>query len=137
MGALAQAKLRLAEGQVQLRLARQGVLGTPRLELLCQQLGLDTFQKQVVMHLALLRVKCSDPACFPSVSSARRAAQVLLIACGAVISPVVKQLLAQSSSGKVWETEELTVGRILEVFTTSFHEQASGCAHTAHERREN
>ena len=91
-----QAKLRLIEGRIALRLSREGKLGPPRLEQLCVQLSLDDFQKQV-----------------------------LLIACGNTISPVVKQLLAQTSNGRGIDAEELTVGRILEIFTTSFHEQVA------------
>ena len=40
-----QAKVKLIEGKIGLRLGRQGKLGTPRLEGLCQQLKLDVFEK--------------------------------------------------------------------------------------------
>ena len=66
----------------------------PRLEGLCTQLSLDEFEKSV-----------------------------LLIACGNTISPVVRQLLAQTSTGRSFDAEELTVGRVLQVLTASFHEQ--------------
>ena len=36
-----QAKLKLIEGRIALRLSKAGTLGTPRLEQLCLQLGLD------------------------------------------------------------------------------------------------
>ena len=80
-----QAKLRISEAKIALRLQRPGKLGTPRLEGLCAQLQLDAFEKSV-----------------------------LLITCGYTISPVVKQLLAQTSasshsshsvqimSGQIW-----------------------------------
>ena len=64
-----QAKLRISEAKIALRLQRPGKLGTPRLEGLCAQLQLDAFEKSV-----------------------------LLITCGYTISPVVKQLLAQTSA---------------------------------------
>jgi SpoVK/Ycf46/Vps4 family AAA+-type ATPase len=89
-----QAKVRLIEGRIALRLGRAGKLGKPRLEGLCDQLHLDAFEKSV-----------------------------LLIACGNTISPVVKQLLAQTSAGRSFDADELTVGRILQVLTSTFHEQ--------------
>ena len=92
-----QAKLRISEAKIALRLQRPGKLGTPRLEGLCAQLQLDAFEKSV-----------------------------LLITCGYTISPVVKQLLAQTSaSSHSYDADRLSVGRILQVFTTSFHEQVS------------
>ena len=92
-----QAKLRISEAKIALRLQRPGKLGTPRLEGLCAQLQLDAFEKSV-----------------------------LLITCGYTISPVVKQLLAQTSaSAHSYDADRLSVGRILQVFTSSFHEQVS------------
>lgn len=67
----------------------------PRLEALCASLQLDGFEKSV-----------------------------LLITCGYTISPVVKQLLAQTSGSHAYDSDRLSVGRILQVFTMSFHEQA-------------
>ena len=89
-----QAKVRMIESRIELRLGRSSALGTPRLEGLCKQLSLDAFQKSV-----------------------------LLLACGNTISPVVKQLLAQTNSRSHFDAEELTIGRILQVLTSSFHEQ--------------
>jgi SpoVK/Ycf46/Vps4 family AAA+-type ATPase len=89
------AKVKLIEGKIRLRLGRAGKLGTPRLEVLCQRLSLDEFQRSV-----------------------------LLMACGNTISPVVRALLASSTSrSSSLDAEELTVGRVLQVLTTSFHEQ--------------
>ena len=46
------------------------------------------------------------------------------MACGNTISPVVRALLASSTSrSSSLDAEELTVGRVLQVLTTSFHEQ--------------
>jgi len=50
---------------------------------------------------------------------------VLLLVCGATISPLIKQLLANTSANR-YGAAELTVGRILQIFTSSFHEQAAG-----------
>ena len=89
------AKVKLIEGKIRLRLGRAGKLGTPRLEVLCQRLSLDEFERSV-----------------------------LLMACGNTISPVVRALLASSTSRpSSYDAEELTVGRVLQVLTTSFHEQ--------------
>ena len=92
-----QAKLRISEAKIAARLAcAGGKLGVPRLEGLCTSLQLDAFEKSV-----------------------------LLITCGYTISPVVKQLLAQTSGSHSYDSDRLSVGRILQVFTTSFHEQVS------------
>ena len=89
-----QAKVRLIEARIELRLQRPGKLASPRLEGLCKQLKLDAFEKST-----------------------------LLLACGSTISPVVKKLLAQTSTGRSFDADELTVGRVLQVLTSSFHEQ--------------
>lgn len=91
-----QAKLRISEARISARLACAGKLGVPRLEALCASLQLDGFEKSV-----------------------------LLITCGYTISPVVKQLLAQTSGSHAYDSDRLSVGRILQVFTMSFHEQVS------------
>lgn len=44
-----QAKVRMTEGKISLRLSRDGKLGTPRLEGLCSQLRLDSFEKSVLL----------------------------------------------------------------------------------------
>ena len=59
---LPQAKVRRLEARIDLRLSRPSRLAEPRLEQLTKQLGLDSFEKNV-----------------------------LLVACGNAVSPLVKQ----------------------------------------------